>query len=67
MPPCRACQQVRLDAERSAADNVLGELAARTARRAAIDACPECDDNGMREHGDAVTRCTHPTRLEVVS
>jgi hypothetical protein len=66
VPPCRACKQLRLDAERSVADNVLGELAARTARRAAIDACRLCDDNGMRETDSGVARCSHPA-LEAVS
>jgi hypothetical protein len=67
VPPCRACQQLRIESERQVADNVLGELAARNARRAAIDACGRCDDNGMRETDSGVARCTHGARLEAVS
>lgn len=32
---------------------------AREARRAAIDACPRCDNNGMRPTAAGATRCTH--------
>lgn len=31
----------------------------REARRAAIDACPRCDNNGMRPTAAGATRCTH--------
>lgn len=67
VPPCGACREARVEAERKVADGVLGQLAERTARRAAIDACPLCDDNGMRETENGVARCNHPTKLEVVS
>jgi hypothetical protein len=67
VPPCGHCAERRRTAERHLADNVLGELAARTHRRNAIDACRICDDHGMRELDDgSMTRCTHPA-LEAVS
>ena len=58
--------QLRLDAERQAADQAERAADDRAARRAAIDSCRLCDDRGMRELGDALARCTHPT-LEAVS
>lgn len=67
IPACGACKQLRLDAEAHAADQHERDTADRAERRAAIDACQVCDDRGMREIGDALARCTHPARLEVVS
>lgn len=63
-PPCGQCAEARRTAERTAADGVLAELAARSAFRAAVDACDRCDEFGMREIGDAVARCDH-TAAEV--
>jgi hypothetical protein len=65
-PPCGACKQLRLDAERDAADQEQRVADERAAHRARVDACRLCDDRGMREVGDALARCTHPT-LEAVS
>lgn len=68
VPDCGACKQLRLNAEQHAADQAKQAAADRAARRAAIDACPLCDDAGLAElDTGALTRCTHPTRLEVVS
>lgn len=68
VPKCGACMQLRLDAEAQAADQDKQVAADRAARRAAIDACPLCDDRGMREiDDDRMARCTHRTPLEVVS
>lgn len=66
VPPCGACAERRRTAERRLADGVLAEMSARTERRTAIDNCRICDEHGMREVGDAMARCTHPT-LEAVS
>lgn len=67
IPDCRACKQLRLDAEQQAADQAERDAAARRARRAAIEACTHCDPNGMRELDDGrLAHCTHRT-LEVAS
>lgn len=67
-PPCGACKELRLEAQRDADDAAERDAADRAARRAAVDACPLCDDRGMRETaGGALARCTHRTPLEVVS
>jgi hypothetical protein len=67
IPACGACKQLRLDAEAQAADQHERETADRADRRRQIDDCQLCDDRGLREVGDALARCTHPARLEVVS
>lgn len=55
-PDCRDRREWdEADARRREAD----ELAHRRTRRAAIDACPLCDDNGMRDLGNTTVRCTH--------
>ena len=52
VPPCWKCAEARKwlteEAERS-----------RVFRRAAIDACDLCDDNGMRSNPGGLTRCNH--------
>lgn len=66
IPACGACKQLRVDAERQAADQAERAADDRRGRRAAIDACPHCDESGMREFGElGLGRCTHPT-LEAV-
>lgn len=45
-------------------DQLRAELVALRARAIAdaeISECPECDDRGFYDHGDTLTRCTHPT------
>jgi hypothetical protein len=54
--PCRHCQRIREWNETSEAQATVARAAAR---RAAIDACPVCDDSGLRETPHGVTRCTH--------
>lgn len=59
-PPCRACQSVRLELRRrhNAADADRRAEIAR--RKAAIAACPDCDDHGFVTVGPAeVSRCAH--------
>lgn len=60
VPPCRDCAKARqwyLDQEEA----IVEATKARTAqRRAAIDNCPHCDQNGLRETPEGtLTRCTH--------
>lgn len=38
----------------------------RAQRRAAIDACNQCDDNGMRDTGQGLTRCNHQPHLKAI-
>jgi DNA-binding Lrp family transcriptional regulator len=54
---CRACGTARVthDAWTQAVEVRRSE--ARQARRAAIDNCPHCDDNGMRETLAGLKRC----------
>lgn len=57
-PPCGACADARRRVERFERDR-------KTARRRAIDACPLCDDNGMREVAPGqIARCTHEVAEE---
>ncbi|KAA8723014.1 hypothetical protein F4V58_06690 [Corynebacterium phocae] len=58
IPPCRACQTLRLESEQSAA---LAEETEKARRRALIDSCPDCDSNGLAyEVGTNVARrCNH--------
>lgn len=59
VPPCHDCAKARqwyLDQEEA----IVEATKARTAqRRAAIDNCPYCDPNGMRETPTGLTRCNH--------
>lgn len=65
VPSCGACKQLRLDAEQRAADQAEREAADRAVRRDLIDACPDCDEIGMRDLGlIGVGRCTHPNLME---
>lgn len=59
-PQCRACREVRLEFKRR--DDAAEERrrAERNQRRAAIAACPVCDDHGYVSAGDrTVRRCNH--------
>ena len=59
-PQCRACREVRLEFKRR--DDAAEERrrAERNQRRAAIAACPVCDDHGYVPAGDrTVRRCNH--------
>lgn len=54
-PNCRTCRAVRLDVEArhaTAADPAAQDRARRDAWRAAVDACPDCDDNGKYQLPD---------------
>jgi 5-methylcytosine-specific restriction endonuclease McrA len=68
IPSCGACKRSRLEAEQQAADQAERAAAERAARRELIDACPDCDGNGMREFGSlGLARCMHPELAEVAS
>lgn len=56
--PCRECQKLR---EGTVAEEARAAEAEKEARRAAIDACGLCDDNGMRYEGGEAWRCDHQT------
>lgn len=59
-PQCRACREVRLEFKRR--DDAAEERrrAERNQRRAAIAACPVCDEHGYVPAGDrTVRRCNH--------
>ena len=58
IPPCGACERLRKAAEARARDE---EATQRALRRAAIDACRRCDDNGIAREGSVAVRCTHET------
>lgn len=65
VPACGECKRLRLEAEQHAADQEERAADERADRRARIDACPDCDEQGMRDFGElGAGRCTHPT-LEV--
>lgn len=53
---CRECQKLR---EGSEAQEARAAEAEKEARRAAIDACKLCDDNGIRYANSQAHRCTH--------
>lgn len=63
VPPCGACRDLR----RQHDDRTLADVAAEAhrrradaeARRAAIDACTGCDDQGWRDTGAGLARCDH--------
>lgn len=60
IPDCGHCKELRLQALADAADQQERAAADRVARRAAIDACERCDENGIRDFGDGTAgRCTH--------
>ncbi len=63
VPPCRRCGEARAWYEtngKSATED------ARAARRAAIDECGICDQNGMREVTGGLMRCDHtPPALDL--
>lgn len=54
--PCRECQKLREDSE---AEDARAAEAEKEARRAAIDECDLCDDNGMRYEAGEAWRCDH--------
>lgn len=54
--PCWHCGQIRKRKKQAEQD---ATARARAERRAAIDACDLCDDNGIRMHNGTATRCTH--------
>ncbi|MGO3084247.1 hypothetical protein [Ancrocorticia populi] len=56
VPPCRACEAKRKAAH---AREKRAATQARHNRRALIDACPDCDENGWLLHDGVATRCTH--------
>ena len=60
-PACRACAAVRRQLEAAAATGDGPDAAARRAWRAAVDACPDCDENGMRELPDGSLTRHHST------
>lgn len=65
VPACGECKRLRLEAEAQAADQAQHDAEQRAQRRARIDACPDCDEQGMRDFGElGAGHCTHPT-LEV--
>lgn len=58
--PCRDCQRIREHTEATQAARAAAEIEERRAHRAAINDCPYCDDNGLRELDDnTLTRCSH--------
>ena len=56
VPNCRRCARAREWFEANGEDE---KKRARAARRAAIDACDLCDDNGKREVPGGLARCDH--------
>lgn len=56
---CPDCARRREWDDAESARRKADEVAARRARRAAIDACPRCDHNGMRDVGNGAVRCNH--------
>lgn len=56
---CPDCGRRREWDEAEVARKKADELAERRSRRAAIDACPLCDQNGIREFGNSTIRCDH--------
>jgi hypothetical protein len=60
VPACGACKRLRLAAEADAAQDAEQADLDRALRRSLIDACPACDEQGMRETSLGVARCTHP-------
>lgn len=66
-PPCGRCAAARRNAERWDAEQAEAEAAERAASRAAVEACSDCDENGMREFaGLGLGRCTHPSLAAAV-
>ncbi len=64
-PNCRACRDVRLSLE--ASTPVDPKEAQRAAFRAAVDACGQCDERGMRDLPDGRSaRCDHAPHLRAV-
>jgi hypothetical protein len=63
VPPCGACRDRRRQAEDQALAVVQAGIDQRTSaaatRRAAIDACTGCDDQGWRDTGAGLARCDH--------
>lgn len=58
--PCGRCGAARRAAERWDAEQADAADVERARRRELIEACPDCDDNGMRDLGVGLARCTHP-------
>jgi hypothetical protein len=58
--PCPACKARREWEEAEAARLAADELTTRRRRREAIDLCKLCDQNGQRDFGSFVGKCTHP-------
>ena len=59
-PPCGACADARRRHEAWQAAQQENQLAERRRIRAERNACPYCDDNGMRETPTGLLRCDHP-------
>lgn len=56
VPACRDCQALR---EADEARTARAQREEKAQRRAEIDACSLCDDNGIRMDGSLATRCSH--------
>lgn len=52
VPSCRDCAEVRRQSQQVTVDEQLAEQEERTRWRTAVDACPECDENGKIERPD---------------
>lgn len=59
VPPCVFCGEMRKAALARERALAVRDAAIKRNRRAAIDACRLCDDNGMTESRFGLIRCTH--------
>jgi hypothetical protein len=67
VPPCRGCATARETHEAWKTEQAAEAQRAKADRRAMINNCLLCDDNGMTENRNGLTRCDHSTVLTVVS
>lgn len=56
-PPCRDCRAARERREAWDAEQAQRHVRERADFWAAVRACPECDDRGLIDDGDELTRC----------
>ncbi len=59
VPACGACATARKQLLHYENAKAAEAERAKRQRRRAIDDCPDCDDNGMRETARGLTRCRH--------
>lgn len=67
VPPCSGCATAREAHRAWTAERDADAQRAKADRRAAIDGCALCDDQGMSETIDGLTRCNHAAIPTAVS